>query len=552
MRLHESKSSTINGHDASRLRALGIVLAASAITLLAAAGSALAADWTNFGGGPANAASNDSAINGGNVGSLAARWVATTGGDVSARAAVVSGVVYFPDWGGNLWALAAGNGNTVWTHQFSDYFGDTVHRNSRTTPAVDKGVLYTATQEGAWLLAINAKTGALIWKTQLETNDPNAIVSSSPTVVKGVVYTGVASVEEGLVAPPPFGLGGPCCVARGSAVAVDAKTGQIIWKTYTAPPGYTGVSVWGSSPVVDTTRGTVFVSTGNNYSHSTDPAYLACIAFPGATEAECISADDHVDSILALDLNTGAIKWSTRFLAWPQPAPYLPPVLTGSDSWNVACFFVPFFPVTNCPTNPGPDYDFGSAPNLITYQTSSGKTKTILGAGQKSGVYHALDPDSGAPLWSTAVGPGSSIGGMEWGSASDGKRIYVAIANLNGDLNPAGGTAGSWAALDPDTGAIIWQRADPNGAVDIGPMAVSNGVVYAGSMGGVVTPNPQTMFALDAATGNTLWSFAPGSSVNCGATIVDGTVYWGSGYTHLPLPGFTGNNKFYAFTRSGK
>jgi polyvinyl alcohol dehydrogenase (cytochrome) len=62
-----------------------------------------------------------------------------------------------------------------------------------------------------------------------------------------------------------------------------------------------------------------------------------------------------------------------------------------------------------------------------------------------------------------------------------------------------------------------------------------------------------TMLALDAATGRTLWSFAAGSSVNAGATIVDGDVYWGSGYAHLGIPGYTGNNRFYAFTaRDGR
>jgi polyvinyl alcohol dehydrogenase (cytochrome) len=58
-----------------------------------------------------------------------------------------------------------------------------------------------------------------------------------------------------------------------------------------------------------------------------------------------------------------------------------------------------------------------------------------------------------------------------------------------------------------------------------------------------------TMFALDASNGNFLWGFAPGVSVNAGATIADGSVYWGSGYTHLGIPGFTGNNNtFYGFT----
>jgi polyvinyl alcohol dehydrogenase (cytochrome) len=219
-------------------------------------------------------------------------------------------------------------------------------------------------------------------------------------------------------------------------------------------------------------------------------------------------------------------------------------VTNGSDSWNVDCEFAGH----NCPTPTGPDYDFGSAPNEITFLTSHG-LKTIIGAGQKSGIYYALDPDTGALLWRTQVGPGSALGGMEWGSATDGLRIYVAIANLYG-IPSAAGSAGSWAALDPNTGAILWQVADPNGSIDIGPLAVADGVVYASSMAGSATA--PTMLALDASNGNTLWSFAAGSSVNAGASISNGTVYWGSGYAHLPLPGFTGNNKFYAFSINGR
>ena len=138
---------------------------------------------------------------------------------------------------------------------------------------------------------------------------------------------------------------------------------------------------------------------------------------------------------------------------------------------------------------------------------------------------------------------------MEWGSATDGNRIYVAIANFYG-IPYGSGSAGSWAALDPATGAILWQRADPNGAVDIGPVAVANGVVYASSMAGSPATAP-TMLAMDASTGKTVWSFAAGSSVNAGATIVNGIVYWGSGYAHLGIPGYTGNNKFYAFSKNG-
>jgi polyvinyl alcohol dehydrogenase (cytochrome) len=157
-------------------------------------------------------------------------------------------------------------------------------------------------------------------------------------------------------------------------------------------------------------------------------------------------------------MSTKALKWATRLETWGQPG-----AKDGSDFWNVDCFVT----MTNCPPDPGPDYDFGSNPNEITYQTANG-TKTIIGAGQKSGNYYAFDPDTGAELWHTQVGPGSSLVGMEWGSASDGIRIYVAISNFYG-IPYQSGNAGSWASLDPATGAILWQVADPNGAVDLRP-----------------------------------------------------------------------------------
>jgi polyvinyl alcohol dehydrogenase (cytochrome) len=56
-----------------------------------------------------------------------------------------------------------------------------------------------------------------------------------------------------------------------------------------------------------------------------------------------------------------------------------------------------------------------------------------------------------------------------------------------------------------------------------------------------------TMFALDAKNGTQLWSYVSGGSVNAGPAIVDGTVYWGAGYTHLGFGG--GSNKLFAFGR---
>jgi len=386
---------------------------------------------------------------------------------------------------------------------------------SRTSPFLDtkSKTLYIGTQTGAYLLAINADTGALRWRTQLDSH-PLAIDTQSPVVYEGSVYVGVASLEEGAAADPSY----PCCSFRGSVMKLNATTGSVQWKTYMVPQGYTGGSVWGSTIVPDPARGIVYATTGNNYTVSGD------------------SPDNHVDSVVALNMSTGAVAWADRFAS--------------ADDWNVACFSGPT--ATNCPVNAGPDFDFGSGVQLITIHTPSGP-KQIIGAGQKSGVYSAINPSTGAVLWATQVGPGSALGGIEWGSATDGNRIYVAIGNLYGIpyQNSSLGRAGSWAALDPATGQIIWQKADPSGSIDLGPVTVANGVVYAPSMAAGTTDN--NMYALNAATGSTLWSFAAGGSVIAGASIANDTVYWGSGYGHFgsAFPQFTGNHKFYAFTLGG-
>lgn len=212
-----------------------------------------------------------------------------------------------------------------------------------------------------------------------------------------------------------------------------------------------------------------------------------------------------------------------------------------SDAFTLACAE----PGVMC----GPDYDFGSAPNLFTTTNpSTGKPEELLGIGQKSGVYTTVDPATGKVIWSTSAGPGGLSGGIEWGSATDGHRIYVAEANTNhipftlGGSSPYAGqttSGGAWTALDAATGKIIWQTPDPQqSSDDRGFVSAANGVMYAGSD----TGTGNGMYALDAATGKILFAFASGGAVVSGAAIVGDSVYWGSGYYGAP------NDKVYAFT----
>src|SRR5215467_10336433 len=130
---------------------VGIALATTATV----SGAAPPADWPMFGQNVSNTASTTSPGNSMSpttIGKLKPKWIFTTRGDVSARAAVVNGVVYFPDWGGNIWAVNANTGTKIWGGQLSDY-GLAANTHSRTSPAVANGVVYIGTQEGAWLLA---------------------------------------------------------------------------------------------------------------------------------------------------------------------------------------------------------------------------------------------------------------------------------------------------------------------------------------------------------------------------------------------------------------
>ncbi len=462
-----------------------------------------------------------------NVKDLHPKWVFTTGGDVSATPTVDGDAVYFPDWGGNLFAVKKQTGRLLWSHKISDYDG-VAGAISRVSPAVDGdrliiGDILSSNQvhNGANVISVDRETGTLRWITQVDTH-PAAIITGSPVVFDGVVYIGVSSSEETLALNPAY----PCCSFRGSIVALDVKTGAMLWKTFDMPDnggqpgGYSGGAVW-QPPAIDPKRGMLFIGTGNNY---TAPADVEACQNATPT-ANCAAADDFFDTALALDLKTGRIRWAKR--------------LQGFDTWTVACI-LPSGPNPNCPVPSSPDFDLGgSGPNLLG---------NIVGFGQKSGIYWALNPDNGSIVWSTPVGPGGSLGGIEWGTATDGKRIYVAIANnshLTYTLVPSGQqiTWGSWSALDVATGKILWQTADPTvGTIDTGSVSVANGVMYAGSFSG-------QMYALDTDTGKILWNFASGGSVIDGPSIVDGVLYWGSGYRNIP-PGI-GNDKVYAFTLAG-
>jgi polyvinyl alcohol dehydrogenase (cytochrome) len=438
-----------------------------------------------------------------------------------AQPTIVGGLVFVGGGDREVYALDAKSGCTRWvfkteavvrtaisfapisgTDQFAVFFGD-VRANA---------------------YAVNALTGALVWKTKVE-DHPAARITGAPTLYSGILYVPVSSIEEVTGSPSAY----QCCTFRGSVVALDIATGKQVWKAYTIPEaprptklnamgtqlhGPSGAAVW-SAPTIDVQRGALYVATGDNYS---DP--------PSETS----------DAILAFELATGRMLWHRQ--------------ATANDSYVVSCFGADR---TNCPESNGPDHDFGQSPVLVNLRSG----QRVLVVGQKSGVVHALDPDQeGKILWQTRVGKGGPLGGIMWGSAADQDHVYVANSDVRfrpgGDriLDPAAG--GGLFALDLASGKIAMQvpPASCDGRSRCSPalsaaVTVIPGVVFSGGVSGVLrayaTDDGRLLWEMDTArdypTVNGI-SARGGAMDGPGPTVVDGVLYVNSGYAQWGgLPG---------------
>jgi len=333
-------------------------------------------------------------------------------------------------------------------------------------PAIERTAVYASS--GAILYRLDRASGAIVWK--VVTNEhPFAQINASPVVVDGLVLQGVASFE---VTIPKADY-----TFRGSIGAYDAATGAERWRLYTTPDDPTagaGVGIW-STPAVDRQRELLYVGSGNTYAPPTAPL---------------------ADSILAIHYKTGQLVWSRQF--------------TYPDVFSAG--------------NPqGKDADVGASPNLWR-----SRGRALVGAGDKAGVYHALDRDSGALVWETRLTPGSFFGG-EIGSGAfvDGKLIVV--SNVGDPATNAPTNVAEVFALDPASGAILWQAEDFPGHI-FAPVGAVKGIAFVGTDGG-------RLAALDTRTGAKLWSHDAPARTGCGPSIVDGRVLWGYGFTLFSGPG---------------
>jgi polyvinyl alcohol dehydrogenase (cytochrome) len=231
------------------------------------------------------------------------------------------------------------------------------------------------------------------------------------------------------------------------------------------------------------------------------------------------------DSVVALDMNTGSIRWYNQ--------------ATANDAFLIGCTAGN----ANCPKDVGPDHDFGNPPILRTVNG-----RRILLIGQKSGIMFGLDPDNnGKVLWQQRAGKGSALGGIEWGPAADTTNVYVANSDV---LAPAGfgpsEQAGGLHAFRISDGERVWYAPPPpltckGGAgctsAQSAAISVIPGVVFSGSLDG-------NLRAYASRDGKIIWEFntmrefetvngvkgAGGSIDSAGPVVVNGMVLTNSGY----------------------
>ena len=419
---------------------------------------------------------------------------------------MVGGRVFIGTDTGNIYSIDAETGCVYWSFR--------AIAGVRAAPVIGPGkagpVLYVGDLR-AHFYALDARTGRQLWMNRVETNFTQRVTAGA-TLYNGVVYVPISAWEEFSAKVLDYG----CCTARGAVAALDAATGKRLWKTVVIPGplkatrknsqgvqqyGPAGGAVW-NTPAVDPKLGRIYFGTGDGTTYPAAPT---------------------IDSVMALDMKTGKVRWSYQAHA--------------KDSFLVGCR-PDQGPTDNCPTVQGPDWDI---PASVILKDLPGGKRTIL-VGTKPGDILALDPDRGGKLiWRTNIRGGPPIGdgpqmhpggiGVQWGGAADADTVYYGLR---------GGGAG---AMKIATGERVWfndldARAGPGDPINHGAAAtgIPGAAIFAGGDGRIT--------ALSTKDGSKLWSIETartfdtvnkvpahgGSLISSGVTVADGMMFIGSGY----------------------
>ncbi len=458
-------------------------------------------------------------INTGNVAKLKPAFVFQTAVLESMETAplVVNGVMFLTTSYNHVYAIDAVTGQEFWhyKHKMGPITTYCCGPNNRGV-AAHGDLLFMGTLD-AKLVALDAKTGKLVWETEIADPELGYSETMAPTVVDGKVLIGTNGGEYGI---------------RGFVKAYDAKTGKLLWTFYTIPEkGHEGEwathdatgrdmlrniakeketlaknggdfyqtlggGVW-MTPAVDLATRTVYFVVGNP-----SPDLYGDIR-PGDNL--------YTDSIVAVDLDTGAYKAHFQYIA--------------HDVW---------------------DLDAVSPPIITEAKGKDGKTQKVVIHGGKTGHVYVHDPktlelirfsEAMVPqenMWVLPTADGARMlpganGGVEWNPMAVHPKLRMAYAaNLHQPMTyhveasdyPGGklwlGGAfkvipgekqwGRLSAVNLDTGKVAW-KADTDQPLMGGVLATAGNLVFTGEGNGMFN-------AYDARTGKKLWTFNCGAGVN--------------------------------------
>lgn len=464
-------------------------------------------DWPMFGGdfGGSHSQPKEDKIGLVEAATLTAAWSfsanAATGqttNEITGYPVIADGCVYVgsstgtqtPGW---IFALNADTGELVWKTKMSHGVYSTV--------AVHGGKVYTfvsqhgdGKRKGPYVAALDQATGKILWTTVVDTQNGSDAVSS-PIVFDGMVWVGVSGTAAEGDEADRLGF-------QGNFVLLDADTGGLIKKTYTIPrslwkKGYAGGSIWSTISIDEKTK-YGYVGTGNPFNYD--------------------SEHKRTNAMLKIDLDRNRGTFGE---------------IVGSYKGDVE----EYFPVlSELPCDPTTtlglecvrlDLDFGAQPQI--FKTSDGEK--VVGIGQKSGVYHVVDPDSMKPVWKSVVGVPSAVGGIVGTPAYDGENLY--------GPHTVGGYMWS---LGKDDGALRWLSPYGDG-VHWGPPAThANGIVYSVDLKGFLV-GMETTAGAQVVNRPMLPQTAPDLPVSWGGvSVARNTVYAtvGVGVTSAALPSVPG------------
>jgi outer membrane protein assembly factor BamB len=409
---------------------------------------AASGDWPTFlHDTQRTAASNDTTISTSNAAQLALKWAFKTGGPIAASPTVVGGIVYVGSWDGYEYALNATTGALVWKTFLGQTTAPCYPQLAGVSSAADveNGVVYVGGGDSNWY-ALDATTGAVLWSVFVGDNTKGWYNWASPLIYNGYAYIGTSSV-------------GDCPLIQGQLLQVSLTTHQVVNSVSFVPQGQVGGGVW-TTPSLDTSTNTIFVTTGTR---NQDTQTLA-------------------EAIVALDASTLAIKSS-----WAIP-----------NSMQTV------------------DSDFGNTPLL--FNDSHGNP--LVTAVNKNGFDYAWNRNnlSAGPVWSQTVTLPGSCPQCGDGSVSSGTYGNGMLFQAGGStvINGAG-YRGAVRALNPDNGNIVWQHGDT--APVIPGLAFSNGLIFDGA--------GATFEVLDASSGTRLYSYTTGGYLYAAPSVSNGQVYTG-------------------------